>query len=40
MVRATDRVDPDRRPEVIVDFICDDGMLSVVLKNIGTRRAR
>jgi len=39
MVRTTDRVDPDQRPEVIVDFTCDDGMLSVVLKNIGTRSA-
>jgi hypothetical protein len=39
MVRASDKADPDRRPEVIIDFICDDGMLSVVLKNIGTRSA-
>ena len=29
----------DQRPEVIVDFTCRDGLLFVVLKNIGERSA-
>jgi hypothetical protein len=28
-----------RRPEVIVDFTCRDGLLFVILKNIGARSA-
>ena len=30
---------PDRRPEVIVDFLADQALLYVVLKNIGARSA-
>ncbi|HEY6418500.1 MAG TPA: hypothetical protein VIX59_05800 [Candidatus Binataceae bacterium] len=37
--RSTDSVDPARRPEVIVDFASSDGMLFVILKNIGMRSA-
>ena len=29
----------ERRPEVIVDFACRDGLLFVILKNIGARSA-
>jgi hypothetical protein len=31
--------DDDRRPEVIVDFACADGLLFVTLRNIGARSA-
>lgn len=41
MTMATDAAPAadQRRPEVIVDFTCRDGLLFVVLKNIGTRSA-
>jgi hypothetical protein len=34
-----DKTESVRRPEVIVDFIVDEGMLSVCLKNIGAGSA-
>ena len=40
MPRRTEIADPTRpRPDVIVDFQCEQGMLFIVLKNIGERSA-
>lgn len=39
MPARDDNVNHDRRPEVIVDFTSYDGMLFVMLKNIGARSA-
>jgi hypothetical protein len=33
------RTIPEARPDVIVDFSCEQGMLTIRLKNIGTRSA-
>jgi hypothetical protein len=36
---ATGKEDPSGRPEVIVEFLFDRGLLSIAVRNIGTRPA-
>jgi len=39
MKSASEPAANDRRPEVILDFTAEDGLLYVVLRNIGARSA-